>query len=509
MTKTRVREIGVRLAIGGARSRIVGQLLTESLLLGVLGGAVAVGLALFGVEALLSLAPADLALFASRTIEVDGRVLLFTGGLSVATGLILGLLPGLGVMRAANATSAASTGSYGSRTRASHRLRAALVVSQVALSLVVLFGAGLLGRSFNRLVSVDPGFDPEGLATVSLLLSEAKYPSRQERAAVVQRFAERLRSIPGVTSLSTSDRLPPSTGFTFGQGLWVEGDAEPLQEGNSLMPILSGDVELRPTLGMRLTSGRDFDVTMNPSERPVLVTKTLSELISRGGDATGRRFRMGQIGPWWTVVGVVEDLKLNRLGLNAYGIITLLSPDGHGPRLAFAARTEGDPNALLPAMRRAIHEVDPAQPIAALRTFDQILWESVSRPWFFLVLMGIFAALALLLASLGLYGVLSFSVTQRMREMGIRVALGAGAQRVRALVLGEGLRLAAIGTVLGVGTSLWASRTVEGLLFETSPTDVLTLVLVGATMMMVAAVASYVPARRATRVDPVQVLRVE
>ncbi|MEE8148186.1 MAG: FtsX-like permease family protein, partial [Longimicrobiales bacterium] len=483
---------------------------TESLLLGALSGAAAVGLALFGVEALLSLAPPDLTLFASRTIEIDGRVLWFTGGLSVATGVFLGLLPGLGVIRAANATSGATMGSYGSRTRGSHRLRGALVVSQVALSLVVLFGAGLLGRSFNRLVSVDPGFDPEGLATVSLLLSEAKYPSRQARAAAVRSFEDRLHGIPGVTSLSTSDRLPLSGGYTFGRDLWVEGDAEPVQPGTTLMPTLAGDPEFRPTLGMRLVSGRDFDATLDPSQRPVLVTRTLSELISRGGDATGLRFRFGTAVPWWTVVGVVEDMSLSTgMGLNAYGVISLLPRAGHGLRLAFTAHTEGDPNALLPAMRRAIHEVDPNQPIARLRTFDQVMWESVSRPWFFLVLMGIFAALALLLASLGLYGVLSFSVTQRTREMGIRVALGAGARRVRSLVLGEGLRLAAIGTVLGVGTSLWASRTVEDLLFETSRTDILTLVVVATTMMTIAAVASYVPARRATRVDPVEVLKAE
>ena len=247
----------------------------------------------------------------------------------------------------------------------------------------------------------------------------------------------------------------------------------------------------------------------DPSERPVLVSESLSERISRGGDATGLRFRMGEAGAWWTVVGVVENLKLTDLGLRADGLITLLPRDRHGTRVAFAARIAGDPNTVLPAMRQAIREVDPSQPVAELRTFDEALWESVSRPWFFLVLMGIFAALALLLASLGLYGVLAFSVAQRRREMGIRVALGARAQSVRSLVLGEGLRLAAIGTALGVGTSLWASRTVEGLLFETSPTDVLTLVLVGATMMTVAAVACYVPARRATRVDPVEVLRVE
>lgn len=507
---TRVREIGIRLALGGGRGRIARQLLTESLVLALFSGIVAVGLALLGVDALSALAPRELTYLGTGTIDVDGRVIAFAGVLTVTVGFLFGLLPALRTVKVARATSGTSLSVYGATTGGRHRLRAALVVAQVAMSLVLLFGAALLGRSFATLVASDPGFEPDGLARLEFTMAPSIYPTGEARTAMVTRVMDRLRGLPGVRSVALSGGLPPNAGISFGNAIYVAGRAEPVVEGDVFLPMTTGGPNLRATLGTALIAGRDFLPSDDPAARIALVSEPFARVLAERPElAVGKRFRIDD-GVEWEVTGVIEDLKL--MGLDErfgdFGMISLMGdPSRMRSWASIAVRYEGDPALVFGEMRSAMREIDALQPIRALGTLDDALWESVDKPRFFLTLMAVFAGVALSLAGIGLYGVLSFAVNQRRREMGIRLALGANVRDVRTFVMRRGLRMAVGGAVIGVGVALWMARLLEAMLFETSSWDLPTLVAVMTVMLGIASLASWVPARRATRVDPVEVLK--
>lgn len=510
---SRAREIGVRLALGGSRKRVVAQLLTESAVLALLAGAVAVTLAWFGVDALWGMAPRELTLPARSAVRVDERVLVFAGALTVTAGLLFGLLPAVHSVRAGSATSSASLGAHAGRGRTHQRGRAILVVGQVALSLTLLFGAALLGRSFYRLVSQDPGLEVDGLLAMDLSFSAGRYAGADERAATVRAVRERLAGIPTVTDVAVGGSGLPGSGITFGGGLYLEGESVPVYDGDLVLPFAEGEQGLRRTLGTRLLAGRDFADSDLPSERKVLISMPLARKLgaTTAGDVVGKRFAMEEGGRYAEIIGVVEALRLE--GLNPVftddAMIRLRPVDSGESHVGFLVRTSGPAAPVLDAMRAAVLAVDPGQPVASLQTVDDGLWESAQRPRFFMTLMVVFALCGLTLAGVGLYGLVSYAVSQRTRELGIRLALGAHAADVRSMVLRSGLGLAAGGTVLGAAASLYASRVMEGLLFETQARDVTALAATAAVLLTVAALASYLPARRATRVNPVEVLKAE
>ncbi len=509
---TRAREIGVRLALGGSRGRVMAHLLTETLLLALASGGVAVLLSWLGVDLLWSMAPNELTLYSRGGVTVDGRVLLFAGALAGGSGLLFGLLPALASVRAGDATTSASLGGHTNVGRSRHRSRSLLVVLQVALSLTLLFAAALLGRSFLSLVDQDPGMEVEGLLAMDLQLSSGRYPSPESRAAFLDQVRERVAGIPGVTALTQGWYGLPGSGITFADNLYVEGQAMPVSEGEFIIPYATGDASLRSTLKTTLLAGRDFQPD-DQAQRRVQISLSLARKLGAvdAGDAVGVRFRQSEDGRPYEVVGVVENVRLEGFDTTypADALIRLMSPDAPEPYAGFLARVSGDPGPVMEAMRAAVLAADPGQPISSIHTVADSMRDSVQRPRFFLTLMTVFACVGLFLAGVGLYGVMSFTVSQRTREMGIRVALGAHTQDVRRLVMRGGLGMAAVGTALGAGAALASSRVLESLLFETSPRDVWALVGTASLLLATAALASYLPARRATRVNPVEVLKAE
>jgi ABC-type antimicrobial peptide transport system permease subunit len=507
---TRARELGVRLALGGSGSRVAAQLFVESFILALIAGAAAVAVAYVGVQGLVAIAPRDFTAFASRPIEVDGPVLAFAGGLTVVVGLFFGLMPAAFSVRKTDATSASAIGSHGGASRAYHRFRGTLVVAQVALSLVVLFGAALLGRSFNRLVSVDPGFEVENLIELGLSLSPTTYASPEARAHFAGELTERIRDLGGVTSAMYSVGVPPGAGITFGDALWVEGSSEPIQEGDVYIPFTEGRTGYAELLGVELLAGRFPAADDDPAVRGVVVDEDLARALGGVSESVGKRFGFDEE-RGYHVLGVIRDLKVMGLDdrFGTYAMVTQFGGERLGTYFTVAIRTDMDPEALFGSIRDVVTGMNADQPIQQLRTIADSYAESVARPRFFLTVMTTFAGLAVLLACIGLYGVLNFAVMQRTREMGIRLALGARAEDVRGLVMRGGIGMAALGVALGLVGAYWSSTVLEALLFDTSARDMVALGGAAVVMLGVAALASWLPAWRATRVDPAGALKAE
>lgn len=508
----RSREVGVRLALGASRRRIMRQLMVESLVLALVSGCVAVAIASGGVRALMSVAPSDITWISNAPGTLEGRVLLFTFGLTALTGLVLGFIPAWRAVRATDSTSNGSLGSYGGVTIGSHRLRGSLVVLQVALSLTLLFGAGLLGRSFARLMGVDPGFDSENLTFLEVNLSDGRYPTAADVHSFGLALEKRLAGIPGIEALSVATGAPPETGITFGDRLEGEDQIGDFQSGNWIIAYTAVDEDYDRTLGIEILAGRGFnEADFVEGRNPVLIDEDIALHIWGTTSVAGRRFRLSDGDRWYDVVGVTADLKL--MGLeDRFSDFAMLRPFVEDEALGFLTfniRSTLPASQLYPSIREAVADLDDKLPIQSLIPSSQALSDSASRPRFFLLLMSVFAVAAVVLASVGIYGVLSFTVSQRRREMGIRLALGAGSRRVHRLVLVGGLKLALLGTALGIATSFWLALSLEGMLFETDPRDVGTMVVTAAAMLAVSAVACFLPARRATAVDPVEVLKAE
>lgn len=504
---SRTRELGVRVALGASRGRLIVQLVTESLILALAGGAVAAGLAFGALRLIQGIVPGSITFFAPYAIAIEGRALVFTFAVTVAVGLAIGLLPALLSTRTGGVAVGSDVSPHASRTPARSRIRRAIVVTEVALSVALLVGAGLLVNSFVRLVRVDPGFRLENVALMNLSMSLADYPTGAARMVFLRDVERRLEAVPGVGGVTTGGGGIPASRFTEGGGLEAEGETRRAGGQPGLVPMSSVSPDFFEVFDVGLAAGRAF-TTEDAGTDNAIVDIDLARFLWGDRSPLGRRFRTADDRPWTTVVGVVGDLRL--LGPDdRSGDFAILTPaaDRASNYAALGIRTTGDPELLFPALRTALHELDPRQPISSLQTARARYAETIDMPRFLLVLMSILSGLALLLAAIGIYGVLAYGVVQRRFELAVRLALGARPASLSRRVLKEGLGLAALGAALGVAGALALSGLVRGLLYGVEPTDPLTVAAVVVVSLGVAALACWWPARRATRIDPVEVLK--
>ncbi len=508
---TRRKEIAIRAALGAGRGRLARQLMTESILLSAMGGGLGLLLAWWGVEALIALAPNDLPRV--REIAIDKWVLAFSTGASLLTGIIFGLAPALMVSRV-DVQEALKEGGKSSAAGVGPRLRYVLVVGEVALSLTLLIGAGLMIRSFVRLTAVHPGFTADNVLTVQIPLSRSKYSTPVQQSAFYQQVIERVETLKGVVAVGGVSALPmsgedPRAAFVA-EG-WTPEDAS--KATNVYYRLISPNYFR--TLGIPLLKGRSLsDRDHQEAPRVLVINQTMANYLWPDQDPLGKRISFNnQAGPWYSVVGVVGDTKHQALdaetGLEVYLSYPQTSFQAAGSTLMLVARTEGDPLGFAGAVRSQVQAIDRDQPVYNIATMEQRISRSVVQRRFNMLLLIIFAGVALALATVGIYGVVSYSVSQQTREIGIRMALGAERRDVLKLVVGQGLTYTLIGVALGLAGALGLTRLMTGLLYGVTATDPLTFVCVSVLLVIAALLACYIPARRATNVDPMEALRYE
>lgn len=505
----RAQELAVRLALGASRGRVIRQLMTESLTVALLSGVIAVLIAFIVVRGIQGLVPDSLTFWLPHALAIEERAVTFAFAVAVAAGLFLGLVPAVTSTRPARSAARDGLTPYAARTPRRSRLRRGLVVGQVAVTVILLVGAGLLLNSFLRLTAVDIGVRTDNLALLNLPVSERAQPDSVQRSSFLPRLEERIRAMPGVLAVTATGNLPAS-GIHFGTALQAEGQA-PTGGDPDFLPSAGISADFFEVVGARLLAGRPFHPEELPADNIAIVDEDLARHLWPGGDAVGSRFRIREGGPWLTVVGIVADLQLEDRD-DRKGDFELLYPfDPTTPRgyVTVAFRTAGDPTSLFPVVRAAVHELAPRQPIREVVLAKTAYARTIQLPRFLAVLVGSLGAFAVLLAAVGLFAVLAYEVAQRGREIGVRMAIGASAGGVRRSVLREGLMLAGTGAALGTVAALGLSRFLEGMLFDLQPTDPVTFGLVIAAMLLAAGLASYVPARRATRFDPAAVMRAE
>src|SRR5262245_48766483 len=521
----RASEIAVRATLGAGRSRLVRQLLTESLLIGALGAIAGLMLAWWGVDMLVRLEP-DLPRL--DTVKVDGRALGFTLGLALVTSLLFGLVPAMGSAGADLSATLKGGGRGGTRN---HRLLGGLVVAEIAIALVLLTGAGLMINSLLRLQRVELGYETENILTMEIALPRAKYPDnqREQAAGFYRQLVERVKALPGVQNAGVTSALPLAGG---GWGKLFTREDRPAPKAMNEIPVTQYrqvSADYFDTLGIRLEKGRYLSEHDGPNGLPVaVINETAARRFWPGEDPMGKVFKLGPpeemvpagiMSPGyrfirWTVVGVLKDVKHQGLGQPSNPeIYTLpqqsLSNDGATRTMYLAVRAAGDPTALTSAIRSQAQELDKEQPIAEVATMEERRAESLLRARFNTLLLTIFAAVALALAVVGVYGVISYSVAERTREIGIRVALGAQRRDVLGLIVKRGMALVLAGAMTGLGGAIAVTRLMAGLLYEVGATDPLTFSAVAGVLAVAGLLACYLPARRATKVDPIVALRVE
>jgi putative ABC transport system permease protein len=509
---TREREMAIRAALGASRFRLLRQLLTESVLLAAAAGALGLLLASYGVDLLLKLEPGNLPRM--NEVGIDKGVLVFTSCVALLSGILFGLAPALQVSRTNLNESLKEGGRSSTETRGRARLRGLLVISQTALALVLLAGAGLMVKSFVRLQQVNPGFNPEGLLTVQVSPPQTRYGEKNKRVAFHRELLERVRSLPGVQSASTSNSVPPENVGDV-DVFEVAGQPVPPDQNRPLAERLLLSPDHFRTLGIPLLSGRDFSLADDTNAPPVaIINRTMAQRYFPGGEAVGGRIHFGDFGPdvpWITIVGVAGDVKNN--GLSAEDAMTIYAPYEQNlwswDSISLFLRASSNPQSLTAGVRDAVQAIDKDLPIANIKTGDQLLYDAVGRPRFHTLLIALFAGLALLLAAVGIYGVISYSVAQRTHELGIRLAVGARPRDVLFLVMRQGMMLTLTGTVIGVLAAFGLTRLLTSLLFRVSATDPLMFAGVAALLVAVALLACWIPARRATKVDPMIALRYE
>jgi putative ABC transport system permease protein len=511
----RSKEIAVRTALGASRDRLIRQLLTESVMLALMGGVLGLFLAFWGVRAIIALNPANLP--RADEIGVDPPVMLFTLLVSLVTGLLFGLAPAVHTA-AADLHGMLKEGGRGSAgDRGGQGLRRMLVVAEVALALTLLTGAGLLIKSFARLQGVDPGFEPRRLLTFNLSLPASRYHSDTAQIAFFDQVIPAVSAVPGVRGVGATSVMPFGGGWSTA-GFEIEGYQTPPKQPGPWGDIRIVSPSYFATLGIPLRRGRLLDEQDRSGSPEVAVID--DEFVRRywpHDDPIGKRFTFGPPAgatdtssrEWVTVVGVVGHTKQE--GLDAENRLQLYLPyrQAGQPFLTFAVRTAGPPEQYVNPVRRAVQSVDPEQPLSNVRSMDELISRSVGQRRLSMMLLSLFSGLALVLASVGIYGLMSYSVAQRSRELGVRIALGADRLDVLRLVLRQGMSLALTGIVIGVGAAFALSRVIESQLFGVRATDPTTFVAVAALLGLTALAANLIPAWRATRVDPAVVLREE
>jgi putative ABC transport system permease protein len=511
----RRKEIAVRLALGAGAGRIVRQLLTEGVLLAMMGAVAGLLIALWGVQALALIIPDGL-VPRSNEISFDWRVLAFTMATAIATGLVFALAPALQAARM-DMNDALKEGT-GKGIASSHRtrLRSALVVAEVALALMLLVGAGLLIRTFANLRRVAPGFDSNNVLTLQVAPNGPKYDTTAEQADYFRRSLEKIKGLPGVQSAAATSNLPLDAWLNLTVEIAGRPDSARSTEYRIVTP------EYFRALGIALKQGREFAETDTAGTEPVaIVNEAYARSRLKDSDPFSHRLMVRTNDPAnksFQIVGIVNDVK--QFGLNSPAPPTVFVPLPQVPdkvlmtarsfvTMKFVVRTTGDPMSLSAAIKQELLRVDPDLAVINIRSLDEIVSRSVATERFNMTLLAIFAAIGLTLAAVGIYGVISYSVTERTHEIGIRIALGARTSDVLRVVVGQGMILAAVGMVIGLGGAFGLTRLMSSFLFEVSPTDPLTFAVIALLLAAIASVACYIPARRATRVDPMVALRYE
>ena len=508
---SRQKEIAIRAALGAARRRIIGQLLTESLLLSLTGGAIGLLIAVWGNSLLVSLIPREVPRISD--VGVDARILLFTLAISIVTGLIFGLIPAFQASRF-DLNQSLKEGLRGvSAGVGQNRFRSLLVVSEVAMALVLLIGAALLIKSFVRLLDVKPGFNPEQVLTLDVQLPNvpgSRYERREDQAAFFQQLTTQLQALPGVENAGGVLSLPLS-GASESTELILEGQESSAANGqrpNADYTIVTP--EYFATLQIPLLQGRYF-TAQDKLEAPfaIIVNDTLAARLWPGQNPLGKRFRVGFEEKPREVVGVVGTIKQTTLDSEASPAMYLPHLQSPTPGLTLLVRTRGEPLSIVAAVRNAVRALDKDVPVTQVQTMEKVLGASVAQPRFSMLLVGLFAALALVLSAVGIYGVMAYAVSRRAHEIGVRMALGAGASQVLKLVLKDGMTLALAGIAVGLLGAFALTRLMASLLFGIGAKDPVTFASVAAFLAFVAFIACYIPARRATKVDPLIALRDE
>ena len=511
---SRGREVAIRTAMGAGRARVIRQLLTESVLLSLAGGILGVLMAWASLGPLLKISAGSVP--QGAPIGLDPWVLAFTAGVSILTGLLFGIVPALRTAKL-DLRETLNEGSRGSTAGpGQHRLRGALVAMEIALAMLLLVGSGLLLRSFSRLQEVPPGFQPDHLLVADIPLSQTAYAKPQDRYQFFDRLVDRAKALPGVRSAAAASFLPVSGG---GSVIHFNITGRPPKSPHDF--IAAGYRTITPnyleTLGVPLMQGRLFTPSDNESSPPVVVINTtMVHTFFPNENPLGKRLQLGALPeqevPTMEIVGVVGDV---RPGLGTDPQAEMYLPYRQADlilpvfQLSVVMRTAGDPLLMTSALRSALAEIDPNQPLVKVRTMDENMATTVAEPRFRAWLIGIFAVLALVLAAVGVYGVMSYTVTQRTCEIGVRVTMGAQPADVFRIIVGEGLRLALVGVGIGLATALALTRLLRSFLFGISAYDPFTFVGVSILLTLVAAAACYFPARRATQVDPLVALRYE
>jgi putative ABC transport system permease protein len=512
--EARQREIAVRSALGAGRARVARQLITESLVLAALSAVAGLLLAWGGVRLLAWWNPASIPRVAGASI--DGRVLLFTAAVALFTTLVFSLAPAVRLLRSDLTDAMKEGGSNATASGARQRFRNSLVVVEMALAVVLLVGAGLMLRTLWSLQRIDLGFNPSGVLTMRVSLPEASYAKPESVVGFYERLMEQVRALPGVTMAGAARSLP--LGSTIGDfGMMVDGYVPPpgTNAKGDWQIVTDGYLE---AMGERLVRGRTIQRTdRSDTQLIALINEAMARLYWAGRDPIGGRFRIGGGAqrPWVRVVGVVKDVRHN-------GVTDIVKEKFYVPHtqwhkslgfpirgMTLVVRTDGNPASLASSVRNAVRQIDPNLPVADVRPMTEVVGAALSTPRFTSLLFAIFGLLALTLSAVGIYGVLSYIVSRRTREIGIRVAIGADRGRVLRMVLGSGFTLAAVGIVTGLIAALALTRLLSGLLHGVTAADPLTFATVAAGLFTVALLASLAPAWRATRVDPVVALKSE
>jgi putative ABC transport system permease protein len=507
----RIKEIAIRSALGADRLALVRQLLTESVILALTGGVLGLGLARWSVKSLVALNPN---LPRGSEVGIDGTVMAFTLGISVFTGLLFGLAPALQTSRTNLQETLKEGGRSGSADFAGRNVRRGLVVAEVALALTLLIGAGLLIKSVARLQSVDPGFDSRNLLAFNLSLPQAKYRSDTLQIQFADQMLARLNALPGVKSAATTSVLPFNGGWST-SSFQIEGLVVPPGQNGPWGDIRIVSTKFFETMRIPLVRGRIFTEQDAAGSPPVVVIdQEFAKKYFANKEPIGKRITFGPRRgstdtTWITIVGVVGHAAHE--GLDAEKRIQYYFPyrQQGGRFITVAVRSAGNPMSVMAPVREAVHSVDRDQPLSGIATMETLITQSMGQRKLSMILIGVFSGIALLLASIGIYGVMSYAVTQRTRELGIRMALGAARGRVLALVVSQGMALAMTGVVLGLAGAYGVTRFLASQLYSVKPTDPATFALVTAALAGTALAATLVPALRATRVDPVVALRDE
>ena len=501
---TRQKEIALRTALGAGRFRIVRQMITESVLLALLGGAFGTLLAVWGVNLLVTLSADNIP--PTAQVKIDTSVLAFTLLVSLVTGVLFGLAPALRAMKL-NLVESLKEGDRSGIGGQSNRTRSLLVVFESAVAVVLLIGAGLLVRSLIQLQKTNPGFDPHNVLTMRVDLPREKYATPDKAANFFQQLESRVGNLPGVESVGLVSELPLS-GQPNDMPYTVEGRPPVTIDQAFDDDFRRVNQQYFRALRIPLLRGRNFtEQEVRQSAKVVIISDLLARQVFPNEEPIGKRLVMSMGNQAFEIIGIVGDVRHRALESQPFAAMYL--PTYERGWMNVVIRTQGDPRTLVPAVRKEVQAIDPDQPVAAVRTMEQWLDTAVAAPRYRTALIGLFALLALVLASTGIYGVMSYSVTQRTHEIGVRMALGAGQRDVLKLVVRQGMVLVLVGVGLGVAGSIALTRVMSSLLFEVTPKDPLTFAAVATLLAVVALAACYIPARRATKVDPLVALRYE